>query len=65
MREYRHTVYQFTDRWVVDDAMYRDRFGDHTTPPDDALVATLEWYRDAARPEPPRLPAPNTGGQRP
>ena len=48
MREYLHTLYQFTDRWVVDDTKFRTTFGDHATPLDDALAATLEWYRDAA-----------------
>ena len=48
MREYLHTLYQFTDRWVVDDTKYRNTFGDHATPLDDALTATLQWYRDAA-----------------
>ena len=63
MREYLHTLYQFTDRWVVDDGTYRHRFGDHATPLDDALAATLQWYRHAAHPELPRLLAPNTGGR--
>jgi nucleoside-diphosphate-sugar epimerase len=45
MREYRHTLYQFTQRWVVDDDRYRHAFGDHTTPLDDALGNTLDWYR--------------------
>jgi nucleoside-diphosphate-sugar epimerase len=48
MREYLHTLYQFTDPWVVDDTKYRTAFGDPTTPLDQALAATLEWYRDAA-----------------
>jgi hypothetical protein len=50
MREYLHTLYQFTDRWVVDDTRFRDAFGDHTTPLDDALATTLEWYRRGAAP---------------
>jgi nucleoside-diphosphate-sugar epimerase len=50
MREYRHTLYQFTQRWVVEDRRYRDTFGDHTTPMDDAVAATLAWYRQAAAP---------------
>lgn len=50
MREYLHTLYQFTDRWVVDDTKFRTAFGDHTTPLDDALAITLEWYRRAAAP---------------
>ena len=50
MREYLHTLYQFTDRWVVDDSQFRAAFGDAATPLDDALAATLAWYRDAAGP---------------
>ncbi|GIF46391.1 nucleoside-diphosphate-sugar epimerase [Asanoa ferruginea] len=49
MREYLHTLYQFTDRWVVDDTRFRTTFGDHTTPLDDALAATLAWYRKETR----------------
>ena len=41
MREYLHTLYQFTDRWVVDDTKFRTAFGDQATPLDDALAATL------------------------
>jgi nucleoside-diphosphate-sugar epimerase len=45
MREYLHTLYQFTDRWVVDDSRFRDAFGDpETTPLDEALADTLDWY---------------------
>ena len=50
MREYLHTLYQFTDRWVVDDTRFRAAFGDLSTPLDAALDATLTWYRDAATP---------------
>jgi nucleoside-diphosphate-sugar epimerase len=53
MREYLHTLYQFTDRWVVDDTKFRTAFGNHTTPLDDALAATLEWYRGNAGSEHP------------
>ena len=41
MREYLHTLYQFTDRWVVDDSKFRATFGDQATPLDDALATTL------------------------
>jgi nucleoside-diphosphate-sugar epimerase len=44
MREYLHTLYQFTDDWNVSDARFRNTFGDLSTPLDDALAATLEWY---------------------
>jgi len=48
LREYLHTLYQFTDRWVVDDSRLRASFGDQATPLDDALATTLGWYRDRA-----------------
>jgi nucleoside-diphosphate-sugar epimerase len=51
MREYRHTLYQFTQRWVVDDGKFRRAFGDRTTPLDAALADTVEWYRHATRSE--------------
>ena len=47
LREYLHTLYQFTDRWVVDDSAFRAAFGDPTTPLDDALATTLAWYAEA------------------
>jgi len=59
MREYLHTLYQFTDRWVVDDSKFRTAFGDHTTPLGDALSTTLRWFRDTAR-----LTAPATADHR-
>ncbi len=46
LREYRHTLYQFTAPWVVDDSMFRATFGARATPTDDALAATVAWYRD-------------------
>jgi nucleoside-diphosphate-sugar epimerase len=46
LREYLHTLYQFTDRWVVDDSRFRGAFGDQATPLDEALATTLRWYRD-------------------
>jgi len=48
MREYLHTLYQFTDRWVVDDNLFRTAFGDHATNLDEALGTTLGWYRSTA-----------------
>jgi nucleoside-diphosphate-sugar epimerase len=48
LRELRHTLYQFTDPWVVGDGKFRAAFGDHSTPLDDALAATVRWYDDAA-----------------
>jgi nucleoside-diphosphate-sugar epimerase len=48
MREYLHTLYQFTDPWVVDDGKYRAAFGGRATPLDEALITTLAWYADRA-----------------
>ena len=48
IREYRHTLYQFTAPWVVDDSLFRRTFGTTATPLDDALGTTLRWYRDRA-----------------
>ena len=57
MREYLHTLYQFTDRWVVDDSKFRTAFGDLTTPLEEALDTTLRWYREAAAID---VPSPTT-----
>ncbi len=48
MREFRHTLYQFTDRWVVDDSKFRAAFGGEATPVAQALATTFDWYRAAA-----------------
>ncbi len=62
MREYLHTLYQFTDRWVVDDSKFRASFGDHATPLDDALATTLDWYRRTAQQE--QAPSNSPAGNR-
>jgi hypothetical protein len=48
MREYLHTLYQFTHRWVVDDSAFCSAFGSRPTPLDQALTTTLAWYRERA-----------------
>jgi nucleoside-diphosphate-sugar epimerase len=48
MREYLHTLYQFDERWVVDDSKFRAAFGVNATPLNEALAATLQSYRQAA-----------------
>ena len=48
MREYLHTLYQFTDRWVVDDSAFRSTFGEPATPLEPALATTFRWYADRA-----------------
>jgi nucleoside-diphosphate-sugar epimerase len=46
MREYRDTLYQFTEPWKVDDSKFRSAFGGQVTPLNDALATTLSWYRE-------------------
>lgn len=53
MREYQHTLYQFSDPWVVDATKFRAAFGNLATPMNEALASTLSWYRDRAA-----VPAP-------
>jgi nucleoside-diphosphate-sugar epimerase len=48
MREFLHTLYQFTDRWVVDDSKFRAAYGERVTSLDEALATTLAWYRTQA-----------------
>lgn len=48
MKEYLHTLYQFSDPWIVDDSKFRAAFGGQATPLDEALSTTLEWYRTHA-----------------
>ncbi len=45
MREYLHTVYQFSGDWMVSDERFRSTFGDMSTPLPHALARTLEWYQ--------------------
>jgi nucleoside-diphosphate-sugar epimerase len=46
MREYLHTIYQFTGDWTVSDERFRSTFGDQSTPLPEALANTLAWYQD-------------------
>jgi nucleoside-diphosphate-sugar epimerase len=46
LRELRHTLYQFTEDWVVDDTKFRTTFGDLSTPLTTAIEATVHWYRN-------------------
>ncbi len=44
-RESLETMYQWTEDFVVDDASFREAYGPfETTPLDDAVHATVEWY---------------------
>jgi hypothetical protein len=46
LKELRHTLYQFTEPWVVDDTKFRTAFGDLSTPLGCAIESTLHWYRN-------------------
>ncbi len=46
LREYRHTLYQFSEPWVVDDSAFRTAFAGRATPLPEALAITLDWFRD-------------------
>ena len=48
MREYLHTLYQFSHDWVVSDARYRGVFGNTATPLGEALATTYNWYAQQA-----------------
>jgi nucleoside-diphosphate-sugar epimerase len=51
LRELAHTYYQFGEPFVLDTTKYQATFGAAGTPLDDAIAATLAWYR--TRPSPP------------
>jgi nucleoside-diphosphate-sugar epimerase len=53
MREYLHTLYQFTEDWRVADDRFRGTFGDLSTPLAEALATTLAWYQVAGSPAEP------------
>ncbi len=61
LREYRHTLYQFSQPWLVDDDKFRTAFGDLATPQSEALATTLAWFRSAAASQ----PQPTPPGDRP
>jgi nucleoside-diphosphate-sugar epimerase len=50
VRELSEMAYQWEEDFVVDDARFRARFGDHATPLDEAARLTVEWVRKVAAP---------------
>ena len=56
MREVKEMLYQFEDDFVVDSSRFTRTFGLAPTPLDDAVRATLAWYRHA-------MPTPSNGRQ--
>ncbi len=45
LRELLETWYQFDRPFVLDSSAYTNTFGDSATPMDEALSATLDWWR--------------------
>jgi nucleoside-diphosphate-sugar epimerase len=45
LRELREVAYQFTAPFVVDSAAFQDTFGLRPSPAEQALAATLTWWR--------------------
>ena len=45
LREAKETLYQFENDFVMDSSRYTSAFGVSATPLDDAIRATLDWYR--------------------
>jgi nucleoside-diphosphate-sugar epimerase len=45
MREVKEMLYQFEEDFVVDSSRFMRAFGLASTPLDDAIRATLAWYR--------------------
>jgi nucleoside-diphosphate-sugar epimerase len=44
-RESIEMMYEFEKPFIVDDSQYKRAFGDHATPPGEAIQATIAWYR--------------------
>ena len=49
LREFGEVAYQFTQPFAVDSTAYQDTFGAAPTPMNQALSATLTWWRDQGR----------------
>jgi nucleoside-diphosphate-sugar epimerase len=45
MHELRELLYEFEDDFVLDSSRFRHTFGLDSTPLEDALRRTVEWYR--------------------
>ncbi len=45
MREFVEMFYQYTEPQIVDSSAFEQRFGYGATPLDEALAATIDWYR--------------------
>jgi len=45
VREMKEMAYEFDEPYVVDDTSFRGAFSAQTTPLDEAVMATVTWYR--------------------
>ncbi len=45
VREMKEMAYEFDEPYVVDDSRFRAAFATQTTPLDEAVMATVAWYR--------------------
>lgn len=45
MREVKEMLYEFEESYIVDHSQFERAFGSHTTPHEEAIRETLEWYR--------------------
>ena len=44
-RELPEMLYEFEEDFIVDNSAYVSMFGDHATPLEDSLAATIDWWR--------------------
>lgn len=49
MREVAEMLYEFEEPFIVDHTRFVQAFGNHATPPQEAISATVEWFRTYAR----------------
>jgi hypothetical protein len=45
VREVKETLFEFEEPFIVDSSGYNSTFGDSATKLDDAIPATVEWFR--------------------
>jgi hypothetical protein len=48
LREVNEMLYQFKIPHIVDDSKFESRFGKKSTPLDQAIKTTVDWYREYA-----------------
>jgi nucleoside-diphosphate-sugar epimerase len=46
IRETIEMLYEFEERFVVDDSRFERAFGEHATPLREAIKRTVRWYRE-------------------